>query len=225
MANSTSLDESVERQVIYEYKIVDHNKVYKINKSAVHIIPTLAVAFENNSDLVELPIPHNRTINEFVDIIEFVDKYVKIWEADPTNENYIKIPFICTSNPSQFIRALDLKLIEDYIQERVPVCSDTLLRKYNINSICGPLLEVVYGFLGMTGLMQKICIYLATQMYSVSIEDIFRLESEAIFNSLNLNHDTEWNDENPGLQTHILTGDGRGCDVSADDESHSEDES
>jgi hypothetical protein len=144
---------------------------------------------EENSTAV-----YNLNNDEMFDIIV---EYFNNWKKTPGTSNYIKLEHIQTSDPLQVLKKKDVEFIESYIKkirenssESIKIVFDKhqydasyIYRKIvNTKILSGLLAQADY--LDIQCLFNKISVYIACIIWSISIHDRFEMSSNKYFQQL-----------------------------------------
>lgn len=199
-------------ELYFYYKIDGYDKIYRIPHRAASIIPFFKSMITNNKyeclsretcltispTIVNDDCTDNKTFKiNTPEMHDFLEKYIDIWKDKSHKEPYIKAQYVQTGNPDQLIKPADLALLREYlenkknnlsIEKKRELANSSVKEKYFYISALNPLLNNMYGFLGMKGLSNKINTFIATIIWNCSLFEIAEvsdsLEFKEQFNAL-----------------------------------------
>lgn len=175
-----------------------------------------------NENTVILPVIEQTNDEKRVTLIntdeslEYVYKYLKIWESNPEQSNYVKEVPVQTSEIEHLLQDNDLKFIRDYIADKIRV--DNITNKvpsvdafnqtrYKIIEILSDLLCQIYDSLEIECLANKISAYIGVIIWNLSLVDFAEASIDPTFKSEQDKALQLWKSENSSrFATHINVG-------------------
>ena len=219
----------------FYYKLKDSSKCYSISIEAIELIDLFKKMHDSDKKsslspefAIELPQIYvdDTKFNakpyylNTLDIIEFVNSYIKLWEHRYKSANYLKEETVQTGNPEQIIHQDDLKLIRSYIKDRYEELSlneqklitDNKLynKQFSIDAL-STLVKNVDGYLIIESLKNKLYAYIATIIWTCSMKELSEIASDDRFLEMQNDSIKEWNLKNskvPKVVKSNTAGDG-----------------
>lgn len=215
------LDEELKDSKYY-YKLNGYDKMYSVNRNAVDLVELFANSLAGDKNACSTPetclvlneqpsMSTDYTDHTFRVLtpyhIDFLDRYLKIWENNSADEAYIKEEAVTTKNPAEiFKNPEDLKLLQSHTKwylsqldesEQKKCESDEFVKRYHsIMAHMKGLHQTLFGYLGAKGFGQKNYAYIATLMYDHSLEDLKKAIDDVQFK----NKIKSWQDKAVAIQ-------------------------
>lgn len=201
-----SLDESDSPEIWTFYSAGGNNK-YVVSQEVAKLSGVFAdmVAHSTHEKAVSLSVVNQTSeynnlqyqINTD-DMLGYVYKYFKLWEANPSAANYVKVEPIQTSEIAHVLKPVDLDYIESFLRDQMPNMdlSVSELRKKKIESL-GVLLSQVDEFLDIESLANKIYAYVAVLIWNTSAVDFAEAMHDPEFKQAQETAIADWYKDNP----------------------------
>ncbi len=196
----------------FYYKIDDN--IYSIDLKHINLIPTFKMIHNNNKneclDPSEALVITTKTIEtqhglrkiNDTSIHDLIQSYIDHWAPDLKEENYVAEEPVSTHDVTKILDTYDLYLLKSYSEEVMKnidtTCMSVIQKKMAEINEMQTLLLTVGNYLGMKGLTNKICAYIATILIDSTIEDLIETskttEFHQFFEELQKVAEEEWKD-------------------------------
>lgn len=181
---------------------------FTISAEALDLVPTFkqGSASQSNSTMLISPVEYTDTPQPFmVNTYEhhaFLREYLRFWKDHIAKEDYISQEIIPQVHPATLLKPFDLLLLQKYEKSMLPAQELSTLGKFRRIAVFAPLLQTLYGILGMKGVYNKIMAYVAIIINNCNADDIRNAhefpEMRADFIAMQERAEEEWYRQNPG---------------------------
>jgi hypothetical protein len=153
-------------------------------------------------------------------LLSIVYEYLSIWKDRELESDYVTEGPVSTGDPSQFLKAEDVKLLDAFIAEFKSYTHDYDEFKYTNNvsysrmvkiRTLAILLSQVDNYLDIESFAKKIYVYIATLVWNTSLVDIMEAKNDPEFLKLQQQASDSWSRNNPDKAMYVAgptTGDG-----------------
>lgn len=189
----------------FSYKIDKCSKIYKIKYEDLSLVPFFNGMFKSNeynslntnnsivlkSEVVISDCYDNKEI--LINTEEhhnFLEKYINIWSGKINEEDYFKNDSVYSGAQDQIINADDIKLIREWVCSKINLLNEKEKKQYHESrmyknyyqiSCFNSLLINMGEFLGMKGLISKICVFITTILWSCSFNELEDVKKYKLF--------------------------------------------
>lgn len=176
-------------------------------------MPNSAICTQDNPFVFDEIKQDNNIIN-LPHHIDFVGKYMQIWDGKCAESMYCAAEVVQTNKPEQLLQEVDLLLIQSYIdrekeqltpQQKTLIESNRLAYNHWRIDILSPLVCTVDGMFAMNGLRNKLYAYIATIIGDCSIREYNEEQSDPYFCELQRDAKAKWRADN--VYKHEIIGD------------------
>lgn len=212
-----SLDTTNPSEELWTFYSTEGKVKYEIPVQVAKLSGTFTNMIENsqNEKAVSFPVVtqqwecSNKTYQINTDeLLNYVYKYFKLWESEPSKADYVKVEPVQTSEISHILQPKDIAYIEEYLDDYLKQAGNKKLtpkelREWKTEGL-GILLSQVDEFLDIQSLANKLYAYVAVIIWNTSPVDFAEALQDPEFKKAQDVAVAAWTKDNPNKFTNYV---------------------